>query len=85
MMNDKSKNERIDIPELKSYYRNRELRCVRCHNKMLLGVQYFALKKNYIDLTCIGCARGVDIEIGELNVILKEFGFKPVKERYVIT
>jgi len=78
------KNERIDIPELKSYYRNQELRCVRCHNKMLLGVQYFASKKSFIDLTCVGCARGVDIEIKELNIILAEFNFKPVKERYVV-
>ena len=50
---------------------------------MLLGVQYFASKKSYIDLTCIGCARGVDIELRELNAILLEFNFKPVKERYV--
>ncbi|MEY2973512.1 MAG: hypothetical protein RI886_1289 [Pseudomonadota bacterium] len=77
------KNKRIDIPELKSYYCNQELRCVRCHNKMLLGVQYFASKKSYIDLTCIGCARGVDVELKELNSILIEFNFKPVKERYV--
>lgn len=75
---------RVDIPELKSYYKNQELRCVRCHNKMLLGVQYFAARRNYIDLTCIGCSRGVDMEISELNVILKKFNFKPVKERYVI-
>ena len=74
---------RIDIPQLKSYYKNHELRCIRCHNKMLLGVQYFASKKSYIDLTCVGCARGVDIEITELNAILREFNFKPVKERYV--
>lgn len=77
------KNKRIDIPQLKSYYHNQELRCSRCHNKMLLGVQYFASKKSYIDLTCIGCARGVDIELRELNAILLEFNFKPVKERYV--
>lgn len=75
---------KINIPELKSYYYNQELRCVRCHNKMLLGVQYFASRKNYIDLTCIGCARGVDIEIKELNAILREFNFKPVKERYAV-
>lgn len=76
---------RVDIPQLKSYYKNQELRCVRCHNKMFLGVQYFASRKNYIDLTCIGCARGVDMEVRELNVILKEFNFKPVKERYATT
>lgn len=76
---------RIDIPELKSYYKNQELRCPRCHNKMLLGVQYFAARKNYIDLTCIGCARGVDMEVSELNKILKKFNFKQIRERYATT
>jgi hypothetical protein len=50
---------------------------------MLLGVQYFASRKSFIDITCLGCARGVDIEIRELNLILGEFHFKKVKERYV--
>lgn len=77
------KTKRVDIPQLKSYYHNQELRCIRCHNKMLLGVQYFASRKSFIDLTCLGCARGVDIEIRELNLILGEFHFKKVKERYV--
>jgi hypothetical protein len=52
---------------------------------MLLGVQYFAGRKNYIDLTCIGCARGVDMEVSELNIIFKKFNFKQVRERYVVT
>jgi uncharacterized membrane-anchored protein len=52
---------------------------------MLLGIQYFAGRRNYIDLTCIGCARGVDMEVSELNKILKKFNFKQVRERYVIT
>jgi hypothetical protein len=50
---------------------------------MMTGVQYYAMKRSWIDLTCIICARGVDVEVGELNRILTEFNFKPIKERYV--
>lgn len=51
----------------------------------MLGVQYFGMKRSYIDLSCTKCARGVDVEVRELNAILREFGFKTVKERYVDT
>jgi Zn-finger nucleic acid-binding protein len=73
----------IHIPEIKSYYKNNELLCTHCAGKMMTGVQYYAMKRSWIDLTCIVCARGVDIEVGELNRILTEFNFKPIKERYV--
>jgi len=73
----------INIPQLKSYYANQELRCTRCSGKMMTGVQYYAMKASWIDLTCVRCARGVDIEVKELNAILKEFNFKQIKERYV--
>ena len=73
----------IHIPQLKSYYANKELRCTHCSGKMMTGVQYYAMKKSWIDLTCIGCARGVDIEVVELNKILIEFNFRPISERYV--
>lgn len=76
---------RIDIPDLKAYYVRRDIRCQRCHNKMFAGSQYYAGKKIWIDFTCIGCARGVDIEINQFNAILKEFNFKPIKVRYAIS
>jgi len=76
---------RIDIPDLKAYYTYHDIRCQRCHNKMLAGSQYYAAKKIWIDFTCIGCARGVDIEINQLNAILKEFNFKPMGVRYALS
>lgn len=79
------KSKSIDIPELKSHYSNGSLQCARCGGKMMLGVQYFGMKRSYIDLSCTKCARGVDVEVRELNAILREFGFKTVKERYVDT
>lgn len=76
---------RIDIPDLKAYYIRHDIRCQRCHNKMLAGNQYYAAKKIWIDFTCIGCARGVDIEINQFNAILREFGFKPIGVRYALS
>lgn len=76
---------KIPIPELKSYFHRNDIRCERCHNKMLYGIQYYAMKKIWIDFTCIGCARGVDIELTRFNAIVKEFGFKKVEARYAIS
>jgi hypothetical protein len=76
---------KIDIPELKAYYAHCDIRCQTCNNKMFAGSQYYAGKKVWIDFTCIGCARGADIEINEFNLILKQFNFKPVKARYAIS
>jgi len=75
----------IHIPELKSYYANQELRCTHCGGKMMTGVQYYAMKTSWIDLTCLSCARGVDIAVSELNKILTEFNFKTINERYATT
>lgn len=76
---------KISIPELKSYYYNNDIRCQRCHNKMFAGSQYHVMRKIWIDFTCLGCARGVDIELVRFNAIIKEFGFKPIGARYVIS
>jgi hypothetical protein len=76
---------KIDISELKAYYVYHDIRCQGCNNKMFAGSQYYAGKKVWIDFTCIGCARGVDIEINQFNSILKQFNFKPVGVRYVIS
>lgn len=78
---------RIDIPDLNAYYcvRSRDIRCQHCDNKMFAGSQYYAGKKIWIDFTCIGCARGVDIEINQFNAILKEFNFKQKAVRYALS
>jgi DNA-directed RNA polymerase subunit RPC12/RpoP len=76
---------RIDIPELKSYYIRHDIRCQRCNNKMLAGGQYYAGRRIWIDFTCIGCSRGVDIELIQFNAIMREFGFKPKAARYALS
>ncbi len=76
---------RIDIPDIKAYYAHNDIKCQRCNNKMFAGSQYYAGKKIWIDFTCLGCARGVDIEINQLNAILKEFNFKPLAVRYALS
>lgn len=76
---------RIDLPDLKSYYIYHDIRCRRCHNKMFAGGQYYAGKKIWIDFTCIGCSRGVDIDLSEFNSILRKLGFKEIKARYALS
>jgi hypothetical protein len=71
-----------NLPELNSYYRNKSLWCSHCRGKMMTGIQYYAMKKSWIDLTCTKCSRGVDIEIKKLNQVFAEFNFKQIKERY---
>lgn len=78
-------NNRINIPELKAYYIKHDIRCERCHNKMMTGSQYYAMRKIWIDFTCIGCARGVDIELISFNAIMREFGFKSKAARYALS
>jgi DNA-directed RNA polymerase subunit RPC12/RpoP len=77
--------KRIDIPELNSYYIKHDIRCQRCCNKMLAGGQYYAARKIWIDFTCIGCSRSVDIELIHFNAIMKEFGFKTKAARYALS
>jgi len=75
----------IFIPKLKAYYTPHDIRCSHCNNKMLAGIQYYAMKTIWIEFSCVGCARGGDVELKELNAILREFGFSPVRERYVVS
>jgi hypothetical protein len=79
------KKSRTYIPELKSYYIKHDIRCERCDNKMMFGSQYYAMRKVWIDFTCLGCARCVDLDLNSFNAIMKEFGFKPKAARYVIS
>ena len=51
----------------------------------MLGSQYYAMRKNWIDVTCIHCADSRDIEVKKLNKILKSLGFKTIEERYEFT
>ena len=76
--------KKINIPELKAYYYNNDIRCSRCDNKMLAGIQYYALKAIWVEFACVGCARGGDVELKHLNNTLREFGFSPVRERHVV-
>jgi hypothetical protein len=39
----------------------------------------------WVEFSCVGCARGGDIELKKLNGILREFNFLPVRERYVVS
>lgn len=76
---------KISIPELKAYYIHHDIRCQRCDNKMFYGSQYYAMRKIWIDFTCVGCSRGVDIELSHFNAIIKEFGFRKVEARYALS
>lgn len=76
---------KISIPELKGYYCNGDIRCQRCDNKMLAGIQYYAMKTVWIEFSCVGCARGGDVELKSLNAILREFKFRLIEARYVIS
>ncbi|NDB56836.1 hypothetical protein EB001_00050 [bacterium] len=78
-------NKRIHIPKLKAYYELHDIRCTHCQNKMLAGVQYYAMKTIWVEFSCVGCARGGDVELKEINAILKQFGFNPIRERYVVS
>lgn len=78
------KNKKIHIPQLKSYYTNKDLRCESCGNKMMAGGQYYGARRVWLDFTCLGCARGVDIDLITFNSIMIEFGFKKRTARYVI-
>ncbi len=59
--------------------------CKRCTGKMLVGSQYYAFQKNYIDVTCVNCSSSVDIEVRKLNKILDHLGYKKIEERYELT
>lgn len=78
------KNKKVHIPKLKSYYVNKDIRCERCGNKMLAGGQYYGAHKVWLDFTCIGCSRGVDIDLASFNAIMTEFNFKKRIARYVV-
>jgi hypothetical protein len=76
---------KINIPELKAYYIKHDIRCSHCNNKMMSGIQYYALRTIWVEFSCVGCARGGDVELKQLNATLREFGFLPVRKRYVIS
>lgn len=48
----------------------------------MIGSQYYAMRKNWVDITCIHCADSRDIEVRKLNKILRSLGFKTIEERY---
>lgn len=52
---------------------------------MLAGIQYYAMKTVWIEFSCVGCARGGDVELKSLNAILREFKFRLIEARYVIS
>lgn len=60
----------------------KDFRCVFCGGKKMIGSQYYAMRRNWVDVTCIHCADTKDIEVKKLNVILKSLGFKTIEERY---
>jgi len=59
-----------------------DFRCVFCGGKKMIGSQYYAMRKNWVDVTCIHCADSKDIEVRKLNTILRAFDFKTIEERY---
>lgn len=59
-----------------------DFRCTFCGGKKMLGSQYYAMRKNWIDVTCIHCADSKDIEVRKLNKILRSLGFRTIEERY---
>jgi hypothetical protein len=60
------------------------LKCSKCGGFKYVGTQYYAMKKNWVDVTCVVCSDTKDIEVKKLNLVLKALGFKQIKERYVI-
>lgn len=60
------------------------LECSNCGGFKMVGTQYYAMKKNWVDVTCLSCSDSKDIEVKKLNQVLKALGFKEIKERYVI-
>jgi transcription elongation factor Elf1 len=60
----------------------KDFRCTFCGGKKMIGSQYYAMQKNWVDITCINCSDSVDIEVRKLNKILRAFSFKTIEERY---
>jgi hypothetical protein len=63
-------------------YKIKDFRCTFCGGKKMIGSQYYAMRKNWVDITCIHCADSRDIEVRKLNKILRSLGFKTIEERY---
>lgn len=61
----------------------KNFRCSRCGGLKMVGSQYYAMQRNWIDVTCINCSDSVDIEVKKLNKLLKKLGFKNIEELHV--
>lgn len=48
------------------------LKCKKCGGPKFIGDQYYAFGTYYVDVTCVICAHSKDIEVSELNKLLKK-------------
>jgi len=58
----------------------RNFRCSKCGGFKMVGTQYYAMQRNWVDITCINCSDSKDIEVKELNILLRKLGFNQIKE-----
>ena len=49
----------------------------------MVGSQYYAMQRNWIDVTCVNCSDSKDIEVKKLNALLRKLGFKEIEEFHV--
>lgn len=61
----------------------KNFRCSRCGGLKMVGSQYYAMQRNWIDVTCVNCSDSKDIEVKKLNVLLRKLGFKQIEEFHV--
>lgn len=61
----------------------RNFRCSKCGGLKMVGAQYYAMQRNWVDITCVNCSHSKDIEVSKLNRILFKLGFKQIEELHV--
>lgn len=49
----------------------------------MVGSQYYAMQRNWVDITCINCSDSKDIEVKKLNTLLSKLGFNQIEELHV--
>jgi len=61
----------------------RNFRCSKCGGLKMVGSQYYAMQRNWVDITCINCSDSKDIEVKKLNTLLSKLGFNQIEELHV--
>lgn len=58
----------------------KNFRCSKCGGIKMVGSQYYAMQRNWVDVTCVNCSDSRDVEVKKLNNVLKKLGFKQIEE-----